>query len=91
MEPRAGAPHGPGRLRPLNAPRPLVVEPDGDGAPLRVGGRAVAGVEETWRIDEGWWRDGTVSRCYWRVHLAGGRVVTVCQDMENGQWHEQRY
>lgn len=92
MEPRAGAPHGPRRFRPLNAPRPLAVEADGDGAPLRVGGRMVASVEETWRIDEGWWRAETVSRRYWRVTLTGGRgTTTIYQDLRTGQWHEQRY
>ncbi len=91
MESRAGTPDGAGRFRPLNTPRPLVVEPDGDGAPLRVGGRTVASVEETWRIDEGWWREEATSRRYWRVALASGRVVTIFEDMSTEQWYEQRY
>ena len=91
MEPRAGAPHGAGRLRPLNEPRPVAVRANAAGTPLAVRGEAVAVVEETWRIDEGWWRERAVSRRYWRLTLAGGRAVTVYQDLLTGDWYEQRY
>ncbi len=91
MEPRARTSHGAGRIRSLNEPRPAGVTSGEDGAPLSFGGTPVASIEETWRVDEGWWRDDALSRCYWRVQLAGGRIVTVCQDMASGQWYEQRY
>jgi len=61
-----GATGGPGRVRPLNRPRPLRVEAGGDGLPAAVwlAGRrcAVEAVLERWRIDDEWWRQRTVSR-----------------------------
>jgi protein ImuB len=89
------APARPHRLRPLREPRPVAVEADGEGRPVAVtlSGRrmAVLQVQDTWRIDDEWWRERPVSRLYWRVSLEDGRVVTVYADLVRGGWYEQRY
>ena len=98
-----GATGGPGRVRPLNRPRPLRVEADGDGlpaavwlspgrTPVRAGRRyAVEAVLERWRIDEEWWRPRPVSRLYYSLLLEDGRTVTVYRDLLDGRWARQAY
>ena len=90
-----GAPGGPGRVRPLNRPRPLRVEADGDGRPTAVwlAGRrcAVEAVLERWRIDDEWWRQRPVSRVYYSLLLEDGRTATVYRDMVSGRWAKQAY
>ena len=71
---------GADRLRPLNAPRPLRVEADEHGLPLRLGKtrptQKVTAVLERWRIDEEWWRD-PISRLYYQVELEDGQALQV--------------
>jgi len=90
-----GATGGPGRVRPLNRPRPLRVEADGDGLPTAVwlAGRrcAVEAVLERWRIDDEWWREMPVGRTYYSLLLEGERTVTVYRDLANGRWARQKY
>lgn len=85
--------HG-GEIRPLNLPRPVTVEVDGDGVPaaLLLGGRlrGVRAVHDRWRIDDEWWRS-EISRCYWEVETEDGRRLTVYQDLVSGEWFEQGY
>jgi hypothetical protein len=77
------------RLRPLNEPRPLRVETDPAGIPLVVvlGGRRrnVAGIQESWRIDDEWWRS-PLSRVYHQVALEDGRTVVLYRDRVEGGW-----
>ena len=88
-----GATGGPGRVRPLNRPRPLRVEADKDGRPIAVwlSGRrcAVEAVLETWRIDDEWWRERPVSRTYYSLLLEDGRTITVYCDLVSGRWAKQ--
>ena len=98
-----GAAGGPDRARPfgvaqgrqLNRPRPLRVEVGDDGRPVAVhlpsGRFGVEAVLERWRIDDEWWRQRPVSRLYYRLALADGRVVTVYQDLMSGRWAKQAY
>jgi len=83
------------RLRPLHRPRPVEVEADGEGRPAAVtlSGRRlrVVAVQDTWRIDDEWWRERPVSRAYYELALEDGRVVTVYRDLVRGGWYEQRY
>jgi hypothetical protein len=70
------------------------VEADGGGRPvavtLRPGERLrVAEVQDTWRIDDEWWRERPVSRLYFSVALEDGRVVTVYEDLVNERWWRQ--
>jgi hypothetical protein len=72
------------------------VDADGEGRPvavtLRPGERlGVAEVQDTWRIDDEWWRERPVSRVYRRVELEDGRVVTVYQDLVSMRWARQEY
>jgi hypothetical protein len=94
---------GPGRtavaapapLRPLNQPRPVMVQADQRGAPLAVTAskvrRAVESVQETWRIDDEWWRANPISRVYWRVLLEDGRTVDIYHDLAKNRWYRQAY
>jgi hypothetical protein len=80
---------------PLKAPRPLAVEaeegPDGPApqwVTWRGTRRAVATVEDDWRVDDEWWRD-EVSRHYFAVTLADGCRLTLFFDRIAGTWWEQ--
>jgi hypothetical protein len=59
--------------------------------PRTIEREAVAAIEETWRIDEGWWRGEEVSRRYWRIALANESVVVIYRDLGSGRWFEQSY
>ncbi|HET7558402.1 MAG TPA: hypothetical protein VFK80_00460 [Limnochordia bacterium] len=89
------------QLRTLNAPRPLDVRGAADQPPAALrfaalpGGRARAGawlqVEralERWRIDDEWWRE-PISRRYYRLLLADGRILVVFCDLLSGLWYAQ--
>ena len=90
-----GAPLRPHRLRPLASPGRVHVEADAAGVPLAVTvegeRRAVAAVQDRWRIDDEWWREAPVSRMYYELRLEGERVVTVYRDLVEGAWWLQRY
>jgi hypothetical protein len=83
------------RLRPLAAPRRTRVEADARSEPCAVlfedTMQTVVAVQDRWRIDDEWWRDTPVSRAYYQLQLANGRVVTVYRDLVGGGWWEQRY
>lgn len=85
----------PDRLRPLATPQRLRVEADEQGKPLAVAfegqRRAVACIQDRWRIDDEWWRERAVSRMYYQLLLEGERVLTVYRDLAGGAWCEQRY
>ena len=85
------------RLRALNVPRPVKVELDDLGWPVRVreGGtgkgeewRAVEGIGDTWRLDDEWWRR-PVSRRYVEVILEGSGRMIVYEDLVTGEWFGQ--
>ena len=93
MVTHTGAPVRADRLRPLSPPRPIRVQADERGYPLAVGGRgrsfiAVQEVVDRWRIDDEWWRK-EISRMYFHVTLAGGRVLTIFQYLIAGNWFMQ--
>ena len=85
--------------RPLNAPVRVPVQIDPAGEPRAIGlasplGRRrpvpVTQVAERWRIDEGWWGPNPLSRLYYRLVLADGRLVTVYRDLGDETWWAQR-
>ena len=86
---------GPGRIRPLNRPRPLRVEADDNCRPVAIhltnGRFTVQEVLETWRIDDEWWRQRPVSRAYFSLLLEDGRTVTVYRNLISGRWAMQSY
>jgi hypothetical protein len=83
-------------LRPLNAPSPLRVQTDARGRIVslwrqgRLTPRAIASVQDRWRIDDEWWRDHVVSRMYYELILDDGTQLTVYHDLATGEWFEQR-
>jgi hypothetical protein len=72
-----------------------MVQADQRGAPLAVTAskvrRAVESVQETWRIDDEWWRANPISRVYWRVLLEDGRTVDIYHDLAKNRWYRQAY
>ena len=74
----------------------MAVEADAEGRPvavtLRPGERLrVLQVQDTWRIDDEWWRERPVSRVYYEVALEDGRAVTVYRDLISGGWLSQSH
>ena len=91
----ARAPIRTDRLRAVNEPQPVTVECDGSGAPAavgRLGGSVVGKIEcinESWRIDDEWWRQA-ISRSYFEAMLEGGKRVVLFQDLITGCWFIQQ-
>lgn len=81
------------RLRPLNLPRPVLVEVDRDGIlrAVRLEGvrHQVVSVRERWRVEDEWWRR-PIAREYVEAVLEDGRRVVVFRDLETGAWYRQR-
>jgi truncated hemoglobin YjbI len=50
----------------------------------------IARIQDTWRIDDEWWRD-LISRRYYVLVLHNDTLRTVYQNLVDGQWYEQRY
>jgi len=82
------------QFRPLNRPWPLTVLRHRHGQPrvLVEGGRhrVVASIQDSWRIDDEWWRV-PISRRYYRLVLDDGSRRTVYEDLIAGDWWEQSY
>lgn len=79
-----GATLCPDRLRRLGEPEAIDARVDRLGRPvaIRAKGRwiAVQNVQDVWRIDDEWWR-AEISRLYFLVALANGRLCTVFRDL----------
>ena len=90
------APLGARALRPLSAPSALWVRASAAGYPIEVrknrwpGPRAVARVQDRWRIDDEWWRERPISRLYFTVLLADDTLLTLYHDLIADTWWEQR-
>ncbi len=52
--------------------------------------RRVAHVQDSWRIDDEWWRE-PIGRHYYQLVLDDGSLRTVYQDLVDGGWYEQGY
>lgn len=91
----SGAQTGTARLRPLNLPRPvqMITHPPAalpvilidDGRRLRI-----EHIQDSWDIDEEWWRD-RLSRRYYQLLLEDGSLCTVYQNLVDGSWYQQHY
>lgn len=77
-------------MRRLYAPRPVAVEADAKGAPLAVGGIAVAAIREEWRVEDRWWTPRPLGRCYFELALDDGRAAVVFRSTFSGRWYRQR-
>jgi hypothetical protein len=84
------------KLRPLNAPVRIQVETDDDNHPVLVQRRgwrtprAVARIQDRWRIDDEWWRARPISRLYYAVVLGDGTLLTIYRNLLTEAWFEQR-
>jgi len=87
-------PARPDQLRPLNTPREIRVVTENDLPVALLGARKerqeIVDIQETWCIDDEWWRD-PIQRRYYRVLLANGSLRTMYIDFIAGSWHEQKY
>jgi hypothetical protein len=76
--------------RRLAEPRPAQVLAGRGGRPLEVDGREVAGVRESWLIEDRWWTARPLRRRYWEVVTLDGRDLVVFRDLEGGGWFAHR-
>jgi hypothetical protein len=76
--------------RQLNQPHPAQVQSAGAGNPLKVDGRPVEAVRESWLIEDRWWTERPLRRRYWEVSSVDGRNLVVFHDLQSGQWFSQR-
>lgn len=75
--------------RALGAPRFARVRAGAGGAPLRVDGRPVEAVRESWLVEDRWWTGRPLRRRYWEVLSASGRNAVVFHDLCTGEWFAQ--
>ena len=80
--------------RSVNAPEPVDVEEAPSGLPLAVKTprrQAIKTVEDSWRIDDEWWRRQPVSRLYYEVILDSGQRLVLYKDLIDSRWYRQSY
>lgn len=78
----------------VNEPEPLAVEETAGGQPAALRFKArqqVAAIEDTWRIDDEWWRPRPVTRVYYAVILENGRKLVIYRDLAAARWYRQPY
>ena len=76
--------------RQLAVPRRVDVAAQGRGRPVRVDGRPVEAVRESWLVEDRWWTQRPVRRRYWEVVTTDGRDLVVFRDLVSGGWFIQR-
>ena len=52
--------------------------------------KKVASIDNTWKIDEEWWREKPIIRMYYQVTTEDGRRITLFRDQTTGEWYQQR-
>ena len=82
------------RPKPLNLALPAEVHASPGGRPLEVllrgHWRKVNAIIESWKLDEGWWRDRAISRRYFRLELNDEFEMVLFQDLLSRDWWMQR-
>ena len=91
----AGAETRADRVRCLNLPRPVQVTVDAQsGLPVALHERnrrhVVACIQDSWHVDDEWWRD-PISRHYVQVILRDGARRTLFHDRIADRWFAQSY
>ena len=79
-------------IKPVNLPEPVVVEENPDGTPAMLKAKRrqkIASIEDSWRIDDEWWRTEPISRRYHTVLLASGLRIVLYKDLIRGSWYRQ--
>jgi hypothetical protein len=69
----------------LNLPHPARVRAGEGGVPLRVDGRAIELVRESWLVEDRWWTARPLRRRYWEVVTTNGRNLVVFHDLGAGR------
>lgn len=82
------------KLRALNLPERVQVECGTNGEPRtvkRASGQttSVESIQESWRIDDEWWRQ-PIARHYHDVVLTGGKRVVLFEDLVTREWWMQK-
>jgi hypothetical protein len=83
-------------IRRLNVPQVVEVQTDPSSRVPRTlkerGGRwiGVASLEDSWRVEDEWWREVPLMRTYYQAYLDDGRSLTLFLDEMAGQWHTIR-
>ncbi len=88
-------PAGTDRVRSLNLPRPVEVTLDRHSGQPRLlhergRDREIERIQDTWQVDDEWWRE-PISRRYLQVVLRDGALRTLFHDRISGRWFEQSY
>ena len=76
--------------RQLFLPRAVEVVAQARGRPVRIDGRLVETVRESWVVEDRWWTGRPLRRRYFEVVLLDGRNVVVFRDLVGGGWFVQR-
>ena len=89
-----GATPGANALHPLNNPSPVQVREDDRGQPqavrLRGAWLEVEAIEDTWLLEDEWWRDEPIERRYYTVQVDEGLQLTTFRDLRKGTWYAQK-
>ncbi len=83
-----------GATKPVNQPESLQVEESQCGMPSKLKmphWQPVSHIEDSWRIDDEWWRSEAVSRLYFTVILASGRRLVIYKNLAVNCWFRQPY
>jgi len=83
-----------GTLKRVNEPEPLSIIEGAGGLPEALenrGRRRIAAIEDSWRIDDEWWRSSPVSRIYYAVTLSTGQRLVIYKDLIKNCWYRQEY
>ena len=83
-----------GAYKSLNTPDLVRIEEDAEGLPRVVREKrrqCVEAIDDSWRLDDEWWRPEPVSRLYYSIRLASGQKMIIYKDFTNGIWYRQSY
>jgi hypothetical protein len=70
------------------------IEETPGGLPLAIrtkNRQRIADIEDTWRLDDEWWRPAPLSRRYYAVTLLSGQRRVIFKDLITGLWYTQSY
>ena len=80
--------------KPVNLPEPVSVEENPAGLPIVVKikrRQKIIAIEDSWRIDDEWWRSEPVSRLYYAVVLTSGQRMVLAKNLIDNCWYRQSY